>query len=134
MNLANVAVAVALGAVLLMLIVIAELDRRAPHNFAIRLVRSHLTSRRGRGRWRWYLHPAFTPNAVDVIIGADRAALAGWARTPFGALYAARRSRRRLEHEIDRDRAGFLALLIDRGVVESDTRAIFPAETRQERA
>ncbi len=101
-------IVVVLGA--LGVLVYAEYDQhRKPHRFAVTYRRSHVTST--DRRWRWYLHPQFTPDAVDVIVGAGRPSLAGWSRTYLGAMRAASRSRRLLEAELVRDRRAFLTQL-----------------------
>lgn len=114
------------------MLVYAEYDRsQRSHRFSITLRRSHLSTRRGRGQWRWYLHPTFTPDAFRTIVGADRSALAGWARTPIGAMWAAHRSRTRLEADLVADRRAFLHDLTHQVIVEDDTHAIFPPEIHE---
>lgn len=122
MNLLAALVLTVASIVLLAILVIAEIDRNSrPHRFGIALRSSHLAQR--RGRWRWYLHPLFTPDAIDRIVGEGRPALAGWARTYPGAYLTATRARRRLEAAFKADRRRFVAMLHDRGIDQADLSA-----------
>lgn len=92
----------------------AEHDRQPirPRRFGIGLRRSHLHATNRRRPWRWQLVALYSPDAVDVIVGTGRLTrLSGRARTYPGALHAARRARRQLEEELDRDRQNFVLRL-----------------------
>jgi hypothetical protein len=91
----------------------AELDRQPvrPRRFGIGLRRSHLQGD-VRRPWRWQLIALYTPDAIDVVVGTGRPTrLSGRTRTYVGAVHAARRARRHLEEELDRDRAELVARL-----------------------
>lgn len=129
----NVLAVLALGvflAVAIVVLTVAEFDRRNRHHrFGIGFRRSHLVGAT-RPAWRWRLWPLYSPEAIDVLVGTGRlTALHGTARTYLGALYAGTRARRRLEAELDRDRTELVERL--RTEIATGSPAIFPPERRE---
>lgn len=127
--------ALVVGAVLVIIAGERDRARSHPHRFGIGIRGSHLRGTVDRP-WRWMLHPLYSPDAIDVLIGTARdTALSGRTRTHLGAMYAGHRARKHLEHDLELDREEFVRLLHPDDVVqETNVRSIFPPEIRGRRS